>query len=115
MEGADDKVHVHLGEHGVGVLRRALAAAQLHAHADLQGMLVKGGPCLGHLLHNAGPVVVQDQAVPHLPDQVPVVGDAQLGQAGVHRGLGHGGEGVLPVRRAEGVGVIVGEIHSASR
>ena len=71
--------------------------------------------CLGHLLQDAGPVVVQDQAVPHLPDQVPVVGDAQLGQTGVHRGLGHGGEGVLPVRRAEGVGVIVGEIHSASR
>ena len=111
MEGAQDEVQLlpALGEDGPGGGGVGGGGAQLDAEAE--GELVPKGGSDGVELGPGGGPVEGGAGVPVQIQQVAVVGDAELAEAGGKGGLGGVKEFGFTVGRNFGVAVQIAEIH----
>ena len=109
VKGSDDKVQLRKGVYLPGIVRVRGGAAVLDAKAQAKPFL-EGGTCGAVLLQGGAPVIVRGEAAV-LPLTVIVVGDAELGESRLYRGLRHGGERGMSVGGEVGVGMVVDLIH----
>ena len=112
MDRAQDEVQLRVGGQVPGEVGEFPGRAKLQAHADGEPAL-KLGAGDGELLLHRGPAEGEVGLALGV-DEVAVVGEAQLGKAGLYRRLGQLCQGGGAVEGAEGVGVVISEKHGDS-